>query len=165
LSTAPTTSSVEQAVYDLTRLFTLREIVQTFDTTARPSVRLFAPSPPDSCVRSFGRVGILCASFNPLTRAHTELAEQVCKAWQLDQVFLSLAKVTVDKEQISGMGLEDRLLLLSLYAERHPNISVALVNRGLYVEQAQAFRECVGAQTQLFFLTGMDKLIQILDTR
>lgn len=165
MSPAPTPSNVEQAVYDLTRLFTLREIVQTLDTTAPPSVRLLTPSPPDSCVRPFSRIGILCGSFNPLTRAHTELAEQVCKAWQLDQVFLSLAKVTVDKEQISGMGLEDRLLLLSLYAERHPSISVAVVNRGLYVEQAQAFRECVGPQTQLFFLTGMDKLIQILDAR
>ncbi len=154
-----------QAVYDLKRLFTLRESVQTFDPTAPPCVRLLAPCPPDSSVRPFSRVGILCGSFNPLTRAHTELAEQVCNAWQLDQVFLSLAKVTVDKEQISGMGLEDRLLLLSLYAERHPNISIALVNRGLYVEQAQAFRALCGTQTQLFFLTGMDKLIQILDPR
>jgi nicotinic acid mononucleotide adenylyltransferase len=158
-------SQTIQAVYDLKRLFTLRESVQTFDPSAPPSVRLLAPSPPDSSVGPFSRVGILCGSFNPLTRAHTELAGQVCKAWYLDQVFLSLAKVTVDKEQLSGMSLEDRLLLLSLYAERHPNISIALVNRGLYVEQAQAFRAVCGAHTQLFFLTGMDKLLQILDAR
>ena len=152
-------------MYDLKRLFTLCKNVRTFDPTAPPSVHVLTPSPSDFSIRPFGRVGILCGSFNPLTRAHTELAGQVCKAWQLDQVFLSLAKVTVDKEQISGMSLEDRLLLLSLYAERHPHISIALVNRGLYVEQAQAFRALCGAQTELFFLTGMDKLIQILDAR
>lgn len=163
-----------QPVHDLKRLFTLRENIETFDPAAPPRVRLLAPYPSDSSVRLCdptgsagvsGRVGILCGSFNPLTRAHTELAKQVSKTWQLDQVFLSLAKVTVDKEQINGMGLEDRLLLLSLYAERHPNISIGLVNRGLYVEQAQAFRAICGAQAQLFFLTGMDKLIQILDAR
>jgi nicotinamide-nucleotide adenylyltransferase len=73
--------------------------------------------------------------------------------------------VTVDKEQVRGLGLEDRLLLLSFYAQRHPPTAVALVNRGLYFEQAQAFRSLLEGQTALYFVVGMDKLVQILDPR
>ena len=80
-------------------------------------------------------------------------------------MFLSLATHTVDKEQVTGLGLEDRLALLSLYAASRPSMSVALVNRGLYVEQARAFRRLLGPDTELCFLTGMDKLVQILDPR
>ena len=149
------------AIYDLKRLFTLREAVETFDLSAPPTVRLVSPNttPP------LRRVGILCGSFNPLTFAHTELANQAIGVFGLDQVFFTLAKVTVDKEQVTGMSIEDRLLSLSLYAEQHPALGVALVNRGLYFEQAQAFHSLFGDQTELSFLIGMDKLLQIFDAQ
>jgi nicotinic acid mononucleotide adenylyltransferase len=152
---------MESAVYDLKQLFTLREALETLDLAAPPTARLFFPGvvPPSR------RVGILCGSFNPLTLAHTELAERAREAYQLDRVFFTLAKVTVDKERVTGMGLEDRLLLLSLYAQRHDYTGVALVNRGLYFEQAQAFRSLLGAQAEINFVVGMDKLVQILDPR
>lgn len=150
-----------QAAYELPRLFRLRDILDSLHSSDPPQVHLVSATP----TRPLRRLGILCGSFNPLTRAHTELAEQVCQAWDLDCLFFSLAKVTVDKEQVTGMSLEDRLLLLCVYAERHLQLGVGVVNRGLYVEQAQAFRRLLGPQTQLFFVTGMDKLLQILDPR
>ena len=152
---------MEQAIYDLKRLFALHEAVETLDLAAPPTVHVSYPE----TVPPFRRVGILCGSFNPLTLAHTELAERARETYQLDCVFFTLAKVTVDKEQVSGLGLEDRLLLLSLYAQRHDCAGVALVNRGLYFEQAQAFRSLLGARVELNFVVGMDKLVQILDPR
>ncbi|MSQ48656.1 MAG: hypothetical protein EXR78_09800 [Deltaproteobacteria bacterium] len=150
------------AITNLTQLFTLHEAVETLDLAAPPTIRLVfsksATTPPR-------RVGMLCGSFNPLTLAHTELAERAREAFMLDMVFFTLAKVTVDKEQVTGMSLEDRLLLLSLFAERHDRMGVALVNRGLYFEQAQAFRALLGEETTLSFLVGMDKLLQIFDPR
>ena len=80
-------------------------------------------------------------------------------------VLFTLAKVTVDKEHVTGLSLEDRLLLLSLYTQRHPSTGFALVNRGLYFEQAQAFRSVFGEQVALSFVVGMDKLLQILDPK
>lgn len=153
--------NMQQAVYDLKQLFALRAVLENLDLSPPPTVRSLFPQP----VPPLRRVGILCGSFNPLTLAHTELAERACAALQLDRVFFTLAKVTVDKERVTGLGLEDRLLLLSLYAHRHDGIGVALVNRGLYFEQAQAFRALLGAQTELSFVVGMDKLVQILDPR
>ena len=150
--------------YDLPRLFRLRDSLTSLDITAPPEARLLSPplNPPPR------RLGVLCGSFNPLTRAHTELAQRACQAFQLDQLFYTVAKVTVDKEQVTGMGLEDRLLLLLIAANLHPSLGVALVNRGLYFEQAQAFQSLpslLGQRVALFFIVGMDKLIQILDAR
>lgn len=152
---------MERAIYDLKHLFALREAVETLDLAAPPTAHIFYPE----AVPPFRRVGILCGSFNPLTLAHTELAERARETCQLDCVFFTLAKVTVDKERVTGLGLEDRLLLLSLYAQQHDRSGVALVNRGLYFEQAQAFRALLGTQVELNFVIGMDKLLQILDPR
>ena len=152
---------MEQAVYDLKRLFALREALETLDPAAPPTARLLHPQ----AVAPLRRIGILCGSFNPLTLAHTKLAARACQVFQLERVFFTLAKVTVDKEQVTGLGLEDRLLLLSLYAQRHDHVGVAVVNRGLYFEQAQALRALLGEQSELSFVVGMDKLLQILDPR
>jgi nicotinic acid mononucleotide adenylyltransferase len=154
-------SSMEQAAYDLQQLFALREAVDTLDLAAPPTARILYPS----IIPPFRQVGILCGSFNPLTLAHTKLAERARETYQLDCIFFTLAKVTVDKERVIGMGLEDRLQLLSLYAQRHDGHGVALVNRGLYFEQAQAFRTLFGSQVEVNFIVGMDKLVQILNPR
>ena len=147
--------------YDLKHLFTLHETIARCDGAAPPTAHLLSV-PTRSTPH---RIGVLCGSFNPLTLAHTELADQACRTFQLNQLLFTLAKVTVDKEHVTGLGLEDRLLLLLLYTQQHSKTGVALVNRGLYVEQAQAFRTVFGQQATLFFIVGMDKLIQILDAR
>ena len=149
------------AWYDLSRLFALRDSLQSLDSAAPPAARLLsAPlSPPPR------RLGVLCGSFNPLTLAHAELAQHASLAFQLDQLLYTVAKVTVDKEKVTGMGLEDRVLLLLLHTQQHPHQGVALVNRGLYFEQAQAFQALFDKQVELFFIVGMDKLVQILDAR
>ena len=147
--------------YDLKHLFTLHQTIARCDGAAPPTAHLLS-LPTRSTPH---RIGVLCGSFNPLTLAHTELADQACRTFQLDQLLFTLAKVTVDKEHVAGLGLADRMLLLLLYTQQHPKTGVALVNRGLYVEQAQAFRTVFGQQAALFFIVGMDKLIQILDAR
>jgi nicotinamide-nucleotide adenylyltransferase len=152
---------MEHAIYALPQLFALREVLETLDVTAPPTARILYP---ESSL-SLRRVGLLCGSFNPLTLAHTELAERARTVAGLDKILFTLAKVTVDKEQVTGLSLEDRLLLLTLYAQRHAQVGVALVNRGLYFEQAQAFRSLLGPEVELSFIVGMDKLLQILDPK
>ncbi|MEW6298305.1 MAG: hypothetical protein AB1671_11260, partial [Thermodesulfobacteriota bacterium] len=120
----PQRAEVRAAIYDLARLFALRDALATLEPSAPPTARVLF-SCPAAAPR---RVGILCGSFNPLTRAHGELADRARQVFQLDCVFFTLARVTVDKEQVTGMGLEDRLLLLSLYAQRHGHLGVAAVN-------------------------------------
>ena len=147
--------------YDLSRLFALRDRLQSLDSAASPAARLLSAPlhPPPQ------RLGVLCGSFNPLTLAHVTLAQHACRTFHLDQLLYTVAKITVDKEQVTGMGLEDRLLLLLLHVQQQQHLGVALVNRGLYFEQAQAFQALFDTQVGPFFIVGMDKLVQILDAR
>lgn len=112
-----------------------------------------------------GRVGILPGSFNPPTVAHLELARAARRRFDLDRVVFSLSSVVVDKERPEGLCREDRLLLLSLLARHRPWAAVGVVNRGLYSEQAPAFRACFGAVEELWFIVGMDKVLQIFDPK
>lgn len=152
---------MEHAIYDLPRLCALRQALGTLDVSAPPNGQVLYPA----IVPRVQRIGLLCGSFNPLTLAHVELAEHARETARLDLVLFTVAKVTVEKEHVTGLGLEDRLLLLSLYAQRHERVGVAIVNRGLYFEQAQAFRSLFGPHVELFFVVGMDKLLQILDPK
>ena len=152
---------LQQAVYDLKRLFDFRTILAGLDPTGAPQAVSLDPH----AKRDSKRVGVLSGSFNPLTRAHLELAHQAKESFQLDSVLFALSLVTIDKERVEGISLEDRLLLLSTVAEELGWASVVAVNRGLYFEQARALRLLFGGKARLFFIVGMDKVMQIFDPR
>jgi nicotinamide-nucleotide adenylyltransferase len=148
-------------VCDLKRLFAFRSVLDRLDPAGPPE----AVPLGFSAGAEFGRVGILSGSFNPPTAAHVELAARAASSFRLDLVFLALARVTVDKEEAGGLCPEDRLLLLSEIAARLDRVAVAAVNRGLYFEQAEAFRGLMGRRAKLFVVAGMDKVPQIFDGR
>lgn len=118
-------------------------------------------APPDSTLS--GRIGLLPGSFNPPTQAHLALARAGREAG-LDAVVYVLSKRTIDKEQVTGIPLADRLELLRRLAEPRGD-GVGFVNRGLYVEQAAALRRVLPGARDLVFLVGFDKIVQILDPR
>lgn len=149
---------------DLKRLFAIRERMTSLMSDA-PSQALLLSSLPR---QPFSRLGVLCGSFNPPTIAHIELAIRAAEEFRLDKVLFTIAKVTVGKEEVTGMTVEDRLMLLLLCCREYLSLGVSIVNRGLYFEQVQAFRSSIGRKVknnELFFIIGMDKLIQILDPR
>jgi len=147
--------------YDLTRLFHFREILEGLNPDSSPRAIVldrFQSLP-------HGRVGILSGAFNPLTLAHIELARCAKDRFQLDHVLFTLSRITIDKEKVEGLSQEDRMLLLSLIAKELGWAAVAAVNKGLYFEQAKAFRSLLGNKASIFFVVGMDKVIQIFDAR
>lgn len=146
-------------IYDLKRLFYLRETLEHLDPRASPQAFMIDPR-ADLEVK---RLGILSGSFNPPTIAHLELAVRARESYQLDGVFFLISRVTIDKPDVDGLALEDRLLLLSRLASELGWASVVATNRGLYYEQAAAMRALAGRTARMFFLVGMDKVAQILD--
>jgi nicotinic acid mononucleotide adenylyltransferase len=83
----------------------------------------------------------------------------------LGPVAFTLSTRTVDKERPEPAFLPDRLLVLELSVERTGNRLVGLLNRGLYVDQAEILRETLPALERLVFLVGFDKIVQIFDPR
>lgn len=141
--------------YDLPRLLWLRERIRGLGDRMEPALDLLhmpAGTP--------GRIGVLAGSFNPLTRGHVALVE----AAETDAVVLLLPRRAVDKEGVTRAAAEDRALVLLEWARRRDRVGVALVNRGLYVEQA-ALLAAQYPNGELIFLTGHDKIVQIFDPR
>lgn len=150
------------AFYDLAALFDLRQTLSELEKKAEPTARLLQSTESAQRAR---RLGVLSGSFNPLTRAHLALAEAARRQLSLEAVLFAVSRVTVDKETVRVAALEDRLLLLSLYARGRAGYAVAVVNRGLYADQAEAVRRALPAVEELTFLIGSDKALQIFDPR
>lgn len=113
-----------------------------------------------------GSVAVVAGSFNPATTAHLSLCDGALRQPDVGVVWLSLAVHTVDKEQVTGATLADRLCILEMLVDSRPNVGVVLCNRGLYVEQTEALqRMLVTAGQELVFVVGFDKIEQILDPR
>ena len=134
-----------------------------------PSRATAAPSrspAPSSRAKPDGSVAVVAGSFNPPTTAHLSLCDGALQQPDIGAVWLSLAVHTVDKEQVSGAALVDRLCMLEMLVESRPQVGVVLCNRGLYVEQAAALqRALVCSGQELVFVVGFDKIVQILDPR
>lgn len=147
--------------FDLGRLFRFREALARIEAADAPEAVLL-----DGAGRiESGRIGILPGSFNPPTVAHLQLAAEARRRFRLDRVVFSLSSVIVDKERLEGLCREDRLLLLSLMGQERPWSAVAVTNRGLYSEQAPAFQARFGSGVELWFVVGMDKVLQIFDPK
>lgn len=118
-----------------------------------------------------GDVIIFPGSFNPPTLAHLAMLRQARVfaarheggSWQ---VYAALSRYIVDKEAVERMTLLDRVVLLERVLASHVrHAGIMLLNRGLYVEQAEGIRAAFPQVRRLSFLLGFDKIVQILDPR
>ena len=145
-------------VYDLPRILRLRALER--DLARRPDARLqpLAPLPARPAA-----IGVLSGSFNPLTHGHEALVASAQREG-LDAVLLLLPLWAIDKDRVTRASAIDRALVLMTWAERHPGVGVATVNRGLYVEHAHLLAAAYPA-SRVVFLVGHDKIVQIFDPR
>ena len=153
--------SAGEWLYDLPRLLGYREALRLVGLAPEPLARLVHE--PTAGIG--GRLGLLPGSFNPPTAAHTGLAAAGLAVGSVDRVLFTLSTHTVDKEVITGAALEDRLLVLEQLAREDARLGVLLVNRGLYVEQAELIRATFPSVREVVFLVGFDKIVQIFDPR
>ncbi len=154
--------ALQNCIYDVSRLRDWHADIAALAGVSAPEARVIVP--PQS--KSGGNVAVIAGSFNPATTAHVSLCEGALRQPDIGAVWYSLAVHTVDKEQVTGASLEDRLCMLAMLAEMRPNVGVVLCNRGLYVEQAEALRQRILAPGQeLVFVVGFDKIQQIVDPR
>ena len=99
------------------------------------------------------RLGILPGTFNPVTVAHLALARaarSVC-----DEVLFVLPRVFPHKEY-SCASLAERVELLEAALQGAAGFSLAVADRGLFVEIAEECRDAYGAGVRLSFLCGRD---------
>ena len=136
-------------------------LMDSLNPAGQPTV-VFAQRSEKHIENSGKHVGILDASFNPLTCAHEALAHYAQKAFNFDEQIFLLAKANVDKD-LFGANLAQRLAMLMAYAGK--NASVAGCSHARFVDKAQALTSALPNDTQIYFLMGHDTLIRIFDPR
>ncbi len=145
----------------IAHLLALRQVVRELDPNEPPRARYILDGPTQKPLR----LALVPGSFNPPTNAHLALAEAVRATGLVDQVDFLLATRTVNKERVEGASLADRILMLEALVDRRPDLGIVLVNRGLYVEQAETITRDWPTITDLWFAVGFDKIVQIFDPR
>lgn len=116
-------------------------------------------------LRAARRVGVLAGSFNPPTLAHVALAASALAHGDVDAVLWVISRVTVDKEAVTRAPLAARLTVLAALTEALPGDAAGLINGGLYADQARLLRAALPQMTDLAFIVGYDKIVQIFDPR
>ncbi len=137
-------------------------LVETLDQQVAPTAQIFEGRARLAEARA---VGVLAGSFNPPTMAHVALAASAMKHGKLDAVVWAISRVTVDKERVTHAPLPQRMITLAVLLGDHPREAAALINRGLYAEQAEAVRRALPRLERLAFIAGFDKIEQIVDSR
>jgi nicotinamide-nucleotide adenylyltransferase len=107
-------------------------------------------------------LGVLDASFNPLTLAHEALVRHAQNAFDFGEMVLFLAKTNVDKD-LFGADLGQRLAMMVDYAGT--DLSVAGCSHARFVDKAQALHTLCPKETLIYFLVGHDTLIRIFEPR
>jgi nicotinate-nucleotide adenylyltransferase len=105
------------------------------------------------------RLGILAGSFNPPTLAHRELI--YAAAPHVDEVLCVLPRVFPHKEYF-GATLGQRLQMLAKGDLFLPS-SIAISERGLFIEIARECRDHYSPSTKLSFICGTDAAVRILE--
>jgi nicotinic acid mononucleotide adenylyltransferase len=129
------------------------------------------------------RLVAVSGSFNPPHVAHLALLAAGAAAAGADAGVFVLSIRTIDKERVTGLLLEDRLWLLCRLSAAggagrdappegaaapsggRPRLGVIATAQGLYVDQARALQSLAPRAGRVVFVTGYDKIVQILDPR
>jgi nicotinate (nicotinamide) nucleotide adenylyltransferase len=106
------------------------------------------------------RLGILAGSFNPPTLAHTALIEAA--AGHVDEVLCVVPRVFPHK-LYHGASLDDRVQMLNAIEPEGVRYSIAIADRGLFIDIARECHEAYGPATDLAFLCGRDAAERIVE--
>ena len=108
------------------------------------------------------KLGVLPASFDPLTKAHVAIVSEARKRG-LDEILLVLDKRSADKKSFKA-SLEDRILLVTSFFKEE-DVSIALSSHGLFLEKLRALKRLYPSSTRIYFLVGYDTILRVLDKK
>lgn len=109
--------------------------------------------------RHTSRLGVLPSAFNPPTVAHMALASAALS--NLDEVLFVLPRVFPHKD-IDGATLAQRIEMVRAAIQHEERFSLALADRGLFIDIARECREALGP-LDLSFLCGRDAAERIVN--
>ncbi|MBC7839176.1 MAG: nicotinate (nicotinamide) nucleotide adenylyltransferase [Nitrospiraceae bacterium] len=127
------------------------------DSESQPS----APSTQQSCPL---RLGLLGGSFNPVHNGHLAIARQTREALGLDQILFIPTSHPPHKPNGSLAPAQDRYEMVRLAIDSEPasaisDVEIRRPGKSYSIDTVRLLQQEYGAQTQLFFLIGLDAFL------
>jgi nicotinate-nucleotide adenylyltransferase len=112
------------------------------------------------------RVAIYGGTFDPVHNGHLEVARQVLKLFELDEILFVPACVPPHKRNAKITSAFHRFAMLALATEMDQHLLVSTVEldapeRPYAVDTVERMRGQLGDETELFFLVGADSWLEI----
>ena len=113
------------------------------------------------------RLGLLGGSFNPVHNGHLTIARQAREAIGLDQILFIPASYPPHKPNGSLAPAKDRHEMVRLAIASDPSLAISDVEirrpgKSYSIDTIRLLQQEYGAQTQLYFLIGLDAFLDFL---
>ena len=110
------------------------------------------------------RLGLLGGSFNPVHNGHLAIARQTREALGLDQILFVPTSHPPHKPNGSLAPAQDRYEMVRLAISSDPTFAISDVEinrpgKSYSIDTIRLLQQTYGAQTQLFFLIGLDAFL------
>ena len=122
------------------------------------------PSAPSTQQSGPLRLGLLGGSFNPVHDGHLAIARQTREALGLDQVLFIPTSQPPHKPNNSLAPAQDRYEMVHIAIASNPTFAISDVEirrpgKSYTIDTVRLLQQAYGAQTQLFFLIGLDAFL------
>ena len=112
------------------------------------------------------RVGILGGTFDPVHNAHLAIAEAVRQGMALSGLLFVPAFLPPHKPTYAISAFGHRAAMLEIAVASHPGFQVSRLEAeregpSFSIDTLKALRDLLGAETELFFIIGMDAFAEI----
>lgn len=116
--------------------------------------------------RKLTRLGLFGGTFNPIHYGHLRAGEEVAEGLKLDVLWFVPAAIPPHKAPADLTPFEVRLTMAKLAVGRHPRLKVSDIEgrrpgKSYSVETLRLLRRELGADTELFFVVGLDAILEI----
>jgi len=113
-----------------------------------------------------GRIGVLGGTFDPIHYGHLAAAEEARAKLNLQKVVFVVAGIPPHKLDEEITPAEDRYAMVELAIASNPHFSLSRVDMdrpgpSYTVDTIQFLRQQWGEDTEIFFIMGMDSLLEI----
>ncbi|KUK14128.1 MAG: nicotinate-nucleotide adenylyltransferase [Synergistetes bacterium] len=112
------------------------------------------------------RIGLMGGTFDPIHYGHLLVAEEVRQIFSLDKVIFVPAKIPPHKINKKISDPEDRYIMVLLATLDNPFFEVSRLEidkEGVSytIDTVRQFKEKLGKDSQLFFITGVDIILDL----
>lgn len=112
------------------------------------------------------RIGLFGGTFNPVHRGHLQVAREVREAFSLKTVYFIPAALPPHKPVLGLADARYRMEMLQLSVSGLPGFAISDIELkrsgpSYTVDTVRYFRNLFPAETQLFFILGMDAFLEI----